>query len=709
MADLFQTIEKLRERYLNGAPPERVGMLYESVPWLRRAVDLIAENVASFPVQVVRGDQEVEAPGYVSDFLADLRLYALDYLLYGRAWAMLDLTGPRGAWLVEHRPARALRYDENRAVWTYQDRFGAYYDLKIDGGKDRDALLWYTYDPDDGSPAGVGPAWAARHHAWTALETMLALGRYFEAGAINIPIFMKESSAPVTEAEQSRIRQAWQRLVGGRKKAYSPLTVSGVKDVKILNANPRDMALQEVLEEARRGIAVALGIPQTMLEDAANYATAREHRLQFYENTVKPLLLTFLSEFNAWLRELGEPYELIPVPQDLEVYQQDEATKAQSIVVLYNAGIITLEEAREVLGWAPQPETQQEQPAEEPQPQDTQEQQKNINPGGPEAGDAGTTNVRKTQPPLRVILDPAQQAGVLAELERWYRKAKKNPDAALEFESTVLPDVLKARVLYRLQAAGVDVEAAFWPYRNAQRLFALKAKRKIPQQVIRGKYKDEIEKEVAQAVYEVMQKYKPAFARALQRGEFPATQVEKFTAELGSVLRRELAPIAEEAIDAYSASLGVYMDQGEIAAMLRSWTQEYTTGIITRIGEHTADVLQQILEDVQSGDLSRDQAAAEIQSRLRAVVGEPRAQRIAVTEITRAINHSARVYEESMRRLGVDVVRYWVTAEDEKVCPICGPKYEKEIPNETDGMEPPAHPNCRCESYVARKDWRPNI
>jgi hypothetical protein len=39
------------------------------------------------------------------------------------------------------------------------------------------------------------------------------------------------------------------------------------------------------------------------------------------------------------------------------------------------------------------------------------------------------------------------------------------------------------------------------------------------------------------------------------------------------------------------------------------------------------------------------------------------------------------------------MVPIWQTSNDERVCPICGPKHGKEI---TDGKFPPAHPRCRC-------------
>jgi len=84
------------------------------------------------------------------------------------------------------------------------------------------------------------------------------------------------------------------------------------------------------------------------------------------------------------------------------------------------------------------------------------------------------------------------------------------------------------------------------------------------------------------------------------------------------------------------------------------------------------------------------------------VLGGDRAQRVAVTEITRVYAESddiaGKIVEEEYP--GVKVIKTWFTNNDSLVCPICGPMNEVSVlrkdlfPNGLDG--PPAHPNCRC-------------
>ena len=87
---------------------------------------------------------------------------------------------------------------------------------------------------------------------------------------------------------------------------------------------------------------------------------------------------------------------------------------------------------------------------------------------------------------------------------------------------------------------------------------------------------------------------------------------------------------------------------------------------------------------------------------------------IAITELTRAEAHFADALSMRLQEQGVQNQIRWQTAEDERVCPICGPadhKLKDEAINTPKGGwsgqnwgdrfgRPPAHPNCRCKTIV---------
>ena len=74
---------------------------------------------------------------------------------------------------------------------------------------------------------------------------------------------------------------------------------------------------------------------------------------------------------------------------------------------------------------------------------------------------------------------------------------------------------------------------------------------------------------------------------------------------------------------------------------------------------------------------------------------------IAVTEITRAAAEGVKLTQETLRSSGLSFERIWRTANDELVCPVCGPLNGKPE-REWGGVEPPAHPNCRCSATLRR-------
>lgn len=97
------------------------------------------------------------------------------------------------------------------------------------------------------------------------------------------------------------------------------------------------------------------------------------------------------------------------------------------------------------------------------------------------------------------------------------------------------------------------------------------------------------------------------------------------------------------------------------------------------------------------------QAAAKLRDALTlaGVVDDRRSVRTAVTEVTRAITEGERSAARSIAAaLGLMTSPFWVTAQDDAVCPVCRPHDGRSCHAAGVGF-PPAHVNCRC--YV---DWR---
>ena len=134
------------------------------------------------------------------------------------------------------------------------------------------------------------------------------------------------------------------------------------------------------------------------------------------------------------------------------------------------------------------------------------------------------------------------------------------------------------------------------------------------------------------------------------------------------------------------------------------WASQYAGELIKGVDKTSLDVVRSAIADFADkpgftiGDvinqLPYDQA---------------RAERIAVTEITRAYAESNQIAGEQIaKEFGdVPVVKVWFTNNDDRVCPVCGPLNGKEVDIKaefTSGISnPPAHPNCRCWTTTTTK------
>lgn len=110
------------------------------------------------------------------------------------------------------------------------------------------------------------------------------------------------------------------------------------------------------------------------------------------------------------------------------------------------------------------------------------------------------------------------------------------------------------------------------------------------------------------------------------------------------------------------------------------------------------------------------QALPVLQKRLEPIYGKRRAEQIAVTEVTRVYSEGNHMAWKSS---GVVSGLRWMTARDERVCPICGalhntivdieggwtftpemlaqnPELERALRNPQSIRRPPAHVGCRC-------------
>ena len=314
--------------------------IYKVVAWIYRCVQLRANAVARIPYKILRGKTE-------QDFLPLRKLLwdteaALN--VWGAAYWLKKVNAREVTALQWLNPSSMEVKTSSKGINGFEQRLGS----EKKTYKPQQIVYFRLWNPENDLGPGVAPAQVALEAAGLARNANRFASKFFEHGAI--PAVILEAEGRIDEAEQKRITSAWEKFVGGVANAFRTLALGRGMKANIVGATPgKDLAMAELMGQVRQQIAVSFGIPQTLLEDAASFATAKEHRKSLYTETVIPQAEIIIQEaLNIQLfRPLG--LEFVFEIEQLEIMQEEERDRAESVLQLVRAGC-TLEGAFAILG-----------------------------------------------------------------------------------------------------------------------------------------------------------------------------------------------------------------------------------------------------------------------------------------------------------------------------------------------------------------------
>jgi len=171
-----------------------------------------------------------------------------------------------------------------------------------------------------------------------------------------------------------------------------------------------------------------------------------------------------------------------------------------------------------------------------------------------------------------------------------------------------------------------------------------------------------------------------------------------FWARHGKEAEAKLRPFGEkvylEGAERMLAEVPVGVDWALVNEGAMRWANQYTFDLVTGINETSRRVLQTSIPRYFEEAMTQ----GELRSRLSGTFGPVRAEMIARTEVTRAAvegeRATVREADKLLSKHGIDpMIPVHQTRNDELVCPVCGPRHNKEI---KDDIYPPLHPRCRC-------------
>ena len=166
--------------------------------------------------------------------------------------------------------------------------------------------------------------------------------------------------------------------------------------------------------------------------------------------------------------------------------------------------------------------------------------------------------------------------------------------------------------------------------------------------------------------------------------DLPTVNWTQFERDLEEVLGEQLADTYEAGFNTLKDELEFDLGNIDVPARAETWADEYAKKLAEMIAENSKKV------QADDGDMEGQ-------------FDEDRAEKIAVTEVTRANTAGEFGVATTALALGLigsldDLGATWNTAEDEGVCEDCEPL--NEAPQDEWSIPfpagPPAHPNCRC-------------
>jgi len=169
-------------------------------------------------------------------------------------------------------------------------------------------------------------------------------------------VISPKNDLAMTSDEAENIAEVFGRRFGGENRGR-PLVISGGEvDIQTLSFSPKDLEIGKLRYINEERISAVLGVPAILAGlgaglERATYSNAKELREFFTEQKLIPMWNHFANEFTKQL--LLEDFETNPAYcfkydlSDVRALSQDEDATMVRIVQGYNAGFITVNEARQ--------------------------------------------------------------------------------------------------------------------------------------------------------------------------------------------------------------------------------------------------------------------------------------------------------------------------------------------------------------------------
>jgi len=318
-----------------------------SNPVVRAALFRISQAVSSVPLVAYRGETPVAENTQVYKVVSQLASYlptaVYDLYLFGNSIFLKQRVGERIVSLQHIRPQSVSFDSENR-------RFLIYAKEGTVEVSEKDVVWFKLVNPLDPEGYGLSIFASIAFNLKVISEIDTATTEFLQNGAIPLGIVKVSRGVDI---EEIRRRQAQIEASVGRGRRYKWLAVSKDTDIETVDTSLKLGDLPTLRKTLREEVMAAFNVPPAVLGfyEYANYANSREQTKIFWRDTILPLLRLIENTINNQLMlDFGSDYwvgfDLTQVPY----LRENISDVADALVRMVSAGIVTINEAREIIG-----------------------------------------------------------------------------------------------------------------------------------------------------------------------------------------------------------------------------------------------------------------------------------------------------------------------------------------------------------------------